>query len=117
MEKDNQLFFAKLDSNDSPKKILDGYDYLRTKSIDGDNVTVKFSEESKIYFAVYSNGNLKYRKKIDSATSGSDKDQVILNKEEQVIYVEEYNNNHVSHPCSCLGYLCNGPTEFYGDKV
>jgi len=102
MEKDNQLFFTKLSSNDPPKKILDGYDYLRSKSIDGDDVTVKFSEETKTYFAVYSDGNLKYRKKMDSQGTGSEKDQVFLNRDKQVIYVEEYNNNHVSHSCSYI---------------
>lgn len=69
MEKDNNLFYYDIDKKEGPHRILENYDILRSKSINGDLVSVLYSEESKNYFALYDKNKLLFRRKLDIANN------------------------------------------------
>lgn len=70
MEKDNELYYYKFGDSD-PKMILDGYEDLKIKNIDTYDVSVHYNEEYKSYFAIFEDGSLKYKTKMDFVSYGA----------------------------------------------
>lgn len=68
IEQDNALYYV--DLYRKPKdliKLIEGYDFSKIKNISKESVAIIYSEESKIYLALYKIGKLIFRRKIDMA--------------------------------------------------
>ena len=96
IEQDNVLYYV--DIYRDPKnlvKLLEGYDQIKCHNINRDSVSLIYSEESKLYLALYKKAKLVFRKKIEMAFFNYPK-SINASEEDQVIYVDNTNKIYLA---------------------
>lgn len=81
------LYYQDIRGKNDPIKLMEGYDIIKNYNIDGDNISVVYTEESKTYIALYKKNTLKFRIRHDSS-SYSSSEAISSNSQNQIIYVE-----------------------------
>jgi hypothetical protein len=88
------LYYQDIRSGDEAIKLMEGYDGIRNYNIDGDNVSVIYTDDSKNYVSLYHKNTLIFRKRHESS-SYSYSESITSNQQNQVIMVETEGSSKV----------------------
>ena len=96
VEQDNVLYYVDLYRDAKTLvKLLEGYDHIKFHNINNDNVSLIYSEDTKLYLALYTKAKLAFRKKIDMTFFNFPK-SINATEDGQVIYVENTNKMFIA---------------------
>lgn len=88
---ENTLFYVDLHRKpEELVKFFEGYEYIKSKSITKDNISVIYAEESKVFLAYYKKTKLIFRKKIEMASYNKPLG-VFATEDDHIIYVDNTN--------------------------
>jgi WD40 repeat protein len=93
-ESESMLYYQDIRGGNEPIKLMEGYDGIRNYNIDGDNVSVIYTDDSKNYISLYHKNTLIFRKRHETSVYSSF-EAIISNKQNQVIMVETEGSSKV----------------------
>jgi WD40 repeat protein len=86
-ESEGMLYYQDIRGGNDAMKLMEGYDKIRNYNIDGNNVSVIYTDDSKNYISLYHKNILVFRKRHETSAY-STFEAIISNEHDQVIMVE-----------------------------
>jgi len=101
IENEGAVFYIDLQKDhDSFHKIIDGYDFIKSKTVNRDSISIMYVQDGKTYLSLYNKDFLRFRKKIEmnnyeypSACNATDTGQVVYIDGYRKVFIIDENNS------------------------